>query len=89
MSKTQSAPAATVFADIASLSFEDALSELEKIVRNLEEGKTRLDDAVAAYERGAALKRHCEGKLKEAQLTVDKININADGSLSLEPAKLD
>lgn len=88
MSKTQSA-AAAVPVDIASLSFEDALSELEKIVRNLEEGKTRLDDAVAAYERGAALKRHCESKLKEAQLTVDKININADGSLSLEPAKLD
>lgn len=76
-------------AAIADLSFEDALAELEKIVRNLEEGKTRLDEAVAAYERGAALKRHCESKLKDAQLTVDKININADGSLSLEPVKLD
>lgn len=73
----------------ADLSFEDALLELEKIVRNLEEGKTRLDDAVIAYERGAALKRHCEAKLKDAQLTVEKININADGSLSLSPVKLD
>jgi exodeoxyribonuclease VII small subunit len=81
--------ATTASAIPADLSFEDALSELEKIVRNLEEGKTKLDDAVAAYERGAALKRHCEAKLKEAQLTVEKISINADGSLSLDPVKLD
>ena len=79
MNKKQEIPA-----DIAKLSFEEALAELEKIVRNLEDGKTRLDEAVAAYERGAALKAHCEKRLKDAQLIVEKININADGSLSLE-----
>jgi exodeoxyribonuclease VII small subunit len=79
MAKSQEIPAA-----IAKLSFEEALAELEKIVRNLEDGKTRLDEAVSAYERGAALKQHCENKLKEAQLVVEKININADGTLSLE-----
>ncbi|MBY0428741.1 MAG: exodeoxyribonuclease VII small subunit, partial [Alphaproteobacteria bacterium] len=55
---------------MAALSFEDAMIELEKIVRNLEDGKTKLDESVAAYERGAALRRHCEAKLREAQLTV-------------------
>jgi exodeoxyribonuclease VII small subunit len=74
---------------IAKLSFEDALAELEKIVRNLEEGKTRLDEAVAAYERGAHLKRHCEAKLKEAELKVEKITIRDDGSIGLEPSGLD
>jgi exodeoxyribonuclease VII small subunit len=76
-------------AAIAALSFEDALAELEKIVRNLEDGKTRLDESVIAYERGAALKRHCENKLREAHLTVEKISIAADGSLKREAAKLD
>lgn len=74
---------------IAKLSFEEALIELEKIVRNLEEGKTKLDKSVTAYERGAALKRHCELKLRDARLTVEKITIADDGSLSLSPAKLD
>ena len=85
------APAKQSSADnaIASLSFEDAMSELEKIVRNLEDGKTKLDESVAAYERGAALRRHCESKLREAQLTVEKISIADDGSLKREPAKLD
>lgn len=74
---------------LASLSFEDAMVELEKIVRNLEDGKTKLDESVAAYERGAALRRHCETKLREAQLTVEKISIADDGSLKREHAKLD
>ena len=74
---------------MAALSFEDAMAELEKIVRNLEEGKTKLDESVAAYERGAALRRHCETKLREAQLIVEKISIADDGSLKREPAKLD
>jgi len=51
--------------DIAKLSFEDALAQLEDIVRNLEGGDSALDDAIAAYERGAALKRHCETKLRQ------------------------
>lgn len=75
--------------DIAALSFEDALAELEKIVRDLETGQAKLDDAIAAYERGAALKRHCEAKLRDAQAKVDRIVTGPDGQNRLEPAELD
>ena len=75
--------------DIAKLSFEDALAELEKIVRTLEDGRGKLDDSIRAYERGALLKRHCEAKLREAQLKVDRIVQGADGSIATEPAKID
>ncbi len=72
--------------DIAKLSFEVALSELEKIVRTLEEGDGKLDDSIKAYERGALLKRHCEAKLQEARARVEKIVLAADGSISAQPA---
>jgi len=75
-------------AEIANLSFEDALAELEKIVRDLETGQAKLDDAIAAYERGAALKQHCEAKLREAQAKVDKIVTGPDGENRLEPAEI-
>ncbi|MGE4280890.1 MAG: exodeoxyribonuclease VII small subunit [Magnetospirillum sp.] len=75
--------------DIAALSFEDALAELDAIVRKLETGSTKLDDAIGAYERGALLKRHCEVKLKEAQAKVDKIVLGGDGSVGLEPAGIE
>lgn len=75
--------------DIAAMSFEEALAELEQIVKRLEEGKGKLDEAIASYERGAQLKHHCESKLGEAQGRVDKIIRRADGSLATEPAKLD
>lgn len=75
--------------DIAALSFEDALSELDAIVRKLETGSTKLDDAIGAYERGALLKRHCEAKLKEAQAKVDKIVLGGDGAVALEPAGIE
>ena len=74
---------------IATMSFEDALAELEQIVRNLETGKAKLDEAIAAYERGALLKRHCEAKLREAQSRVEKIVVSADGTVSAEPQALD
>ena len=57
----------------ATLSFEDALKELEQIVEKLERGEVSLDDAVAAYERGAMLKKLCQDRLDEARLKVDKI----------------
>jgi exodeoxyribonuclease VII small subunit len=76
-------------ADIATMSFEDALAELEGIVRRLEGGQVKLDDAIQSYERGAQLKRHCETKLNEAQQRVDRIVIGQDGSVTVEPAKLD
>jgi len=74
--------------DIAAMSFEAALAELETIVRKLEEGETSLDDAIGAYERGALLKQHCQKKLDEAKTRVDKITIQSDGSVSTEPADL-
>jgi exodeoxyribonuclease VII small subunit len=75
--------------DIAAMSFEDALAELEGIVRRLEGGQVKLDDAIQSYERGAQLKRHCEKKLNEAQQRVDRIVIGSDGTVTVEPAKLD
>ena len=71
--------------DIAKLSFEDALAELEKIVRTLEDGRGKLEDSIKAYERGALLKRHCEAKLREAQAKVDKIVIGPDGKPGTAP----
>jgi len=58
---------------VATLSFEEALAELEGIVKQLEAGQGRLEDAIAAYERGAALRKHCEDKLAEAEAKVEAI----------------
>lgn len=75
-------------ADIATMSFEDSLAELERIVRQLEEGKGRLDEAIDAYTRGVELKRHCEMKLAEAQTRVERIMVGSDGAVSTKPADL-
>ncbi len=75
--------------DISAMSFEQALEELEQIVRKLEEGKGRLDEAIASYERGAALKKLCEAKLREAQAKVDKIVLGPGGAVGTEPAEID
>lgn len=76
-------------ADIAGMSFEAALAELETIVKRLETGNAKLDDAITSYERGALLKQHCEAKLREAQSRVDRIVIGADGSPNVEKLALD
>ncbi len=76
-------------ADIKKLDFEDALEELEDIVRALEEGSGALDDAIKAYERGAMLKKHCEQKLTEARTRVEKIVIGPDGEVSSKSADID
>ncbi|MEN0652645.1 MULTISPECIES: exodeoxyribonuclease VII small subunit [Hyphobacterium] len=76
-------------ADIASMSFEAALAELESIVGKLEKGDVELEQSIAIYERGAALKAHCEKKLREAELKVEKIVVGSGGSVSAEPADLD
>jgi exodeoxyribonuclease VII small subunit len=73
--------------DVSALSFEDALSELEQIVRALESGQQKLEDAITAYERGAALCRHCEAKLAEAEARVAAIVEHADGTLSTRPVE--
>lgn len=65
--------------NIDKLSFEAALAELEGIVRSLESGQTSLEDSIAAYERGTALKKHCEQRLQDARLRVEKISLSADG----------
>ena len=72
-------------AALNTLSFEQALTELESIVRGLEAGETELEKSISAYERGIALKKHCETKLKDAQAKIEKITVAADGSLSTEP----
>ncbi len=71
--------------DISGLSFEDALAELERIVKGLEGGQQKLEDAINAYERGALLRQHCEAKLAEAEARVQVIVQRADGSLATRP----
>ena len=72
--------------DIANLSFEAALQELERIVAELESGKAELERSIQVYERGAALKTHCEAKLKAAQLRVEKIIVGSGGVVGAEAA---
>jgi len=74
---------------IEAMSLEEALNELQGLVKALEKGEAKLDEAIRAYERGAALKQHCERKLREAQAKVDKIVFTAEGALSSEPMKFD
>ena len=67
---------------ISEMSFEDALTELEGIVGQLERGDAPLEKSITIYERGAKLKAHCEGKLKDAQMKVDKIVLDGQGGAS-------
>ena len=76
-------------ADVAKMSFEDALEELEDIVRTLEDGKGKLEDAITAYERGTKLKAHCEKKLKAGQAKVETISLGADREVAAEPADIE
>ena len=68
--------------DVARLSFERAIEELETIVKRLEDGKVPLEESVAIYERGEALKRRCEELLRQAEARVDKITTDANGQVS-------
>lgn len=70
---------------VNTLSFEAALTELEQIVRSLESGSAPLDESIATYERGVALKKHCEKKLADAQMKIEKISIGGDGTTKTEP----
>jgi exodeoxyribonuclease VII small subunit len=72
--------------DVATLSFEEALGELERIVKGLEGGQQKLDEAIAAYERGTQLRRHCEAKLAEAEQRVQVIVEQGEGRLALRDA---
>ncbi len=66
-------------ADLKNLSFEDALAELEQIVGRLEHGDVPLEESIAIYERGEALRAHCDKLLSEAEAKVEKIAISPDG----------
>jgi exodeoxyribonuclease VII small subunit len=65
--------------DIALMSFEDALRSLEEVVRALESGDVPLDDSITLYERGEALRRHCQARLDAAQARIEKIVAGPDG----------
>jgi exodeoxyribonuclease VII small subunit len=66
--------------DVENMSFEDAIKELEMVVGQLERGDVALDESIALYERGAALKARCEARLKEAEEKVAKITLGEGGS---------
>ncbi|MFI5010944.1 MAG: exodeoxyribonuclease VII small subunit [Hyphomicrobiales bacterium] len=68
--------------DIADLPFEKALAELETIVGRLERGDVPLEESIAIYERGEALKARCEGLLKQAEARIERITLSADGKPS-------
>lgn len=74
--------------DIETLSFEQALAELERIVAELESGQAPLERSIEMYERGAQLKGLCERRLQAARLRVEKIVLGAQGPQGLEPADL-
>ena len=76
---------AATLADIGTISFEDALAELEQIVRGLEGGQQKLEDAITAYERGAVLRKHCETKLAQAEARVAAIVRATDGGMTTRP----
>lgn len=73
--------------DLSGLTFEQALAELEKIVGALESGQTPLEESIRIYERGAALKAHCESRLEAARLRVEKITLSAGAATGAEPAE--
>ncbi|KSB88779.1 exodeoxyribonuclease VII small subunit [Caulobacter zeae] len=79
--------AASPVHDLSALSFEQALAELEKIVSELESGQAPLERSIDIYERGAALKAHCEKKLEAARLKVEKIVLGQGGAAGVEPAE--
>ncbi|WP_280514636.1 exodeoxyribonuclease VII small subunit [Alsobacter metallidurans] len=82
--------AAATGADIAAMPFEAALAELEEIVGRLERGNVALEDSIAIYERGEALKKHCETLLRKAEARVEKITLSADGRpRGVEPLDVD
>ncbi len=66
--------------DIATLSFEQAMKELEGVVSQLERGEVALEQSIRLYERGAKLKEHCARLLKDAEERVEKITLGADGA---------
>lgn len=65
---------------VAEMSFEEAMRELEAVVSQLESGEVPLEESIKLYERGAALKAHCQHKLAEAEEKVAQITLDGDGN---------
>ena len=70
---------AAKYSDVKNLSFEDALQELEAIVARLERGDVALEESISIYERGTALRAHCDKLLKQAEAKVEKLTFDGDG----------
>ncbi len=76
--------------EIASMTFEAAMGELEQIVAKLEKGDVELEESISIYERGEALRAHCDALLKKAEAKVEKITLDSDGKPSgTEPLDVD
>lgn len=72
-------PMSEAAVDLAGMTFEDALRALEDVVRKLEGGEVPLDDSITLYERGEALRKHCQARLDAAQARIEKIVAGPDG----------
>ena len=75
--------------DIAGMSFEQAMAELEDIIHRLEAGSVNLEESIEIYSRGTLLKTHCEAKLRNAQARVERIVVAPDGSAAAKPLEFD
>ena len=72
--------------DLAQMTFEDALTALEEVVRKLETGEVPLDESISLYERGEQLRKHCQARLDAAQARIEKIVAGPDGKAAgVEP----
>jgi exodeoxyribonuclease VII small subunit len=74
--------------EVADLSFEEALAELETVVGRLESGEVPLEESIALYARGAELRRHCEDKLKAAEARVAEITEGPEGAPTARPVDI-
>lgn len=73
--------------DIAGMTFEQALLELEAVVQKLEGGRVGLEESIEMYTRGAQLRQHCAAKLADAQARIEKVVVSGDG-ISAQPADI-
>ena len=76
------------FKDVNEMEFEEALKELEGIVKTLEEGKSTLKESVDLYERGTILKKRCDAILESVQLRINQISVDKEGNVSVIPDAL-
>ena len=89
VAQTENVTQAAELLSLSQSATSTALKELEQIVRALESGDAKLDDAISSYERGAALKKHCEAKLTDAKNRVERISFSSDGNdAKTEPAQI-